>query len=155
MYQAWKLIFYHSFIRIFPYYYYWTCNGPVQSLVVKKKPNKTTENLRIFWIGECHNLQVLLSWVRRICFQETWAFHTHWVFSQVWKKRAGKGSTECLRNSSKQKSWVLRAGSRMCLYFTITEHQFLFYQDTPFSPCVSSIHPTLMLNFKKTGELQP
>lgn len=34
VYQALKLIFYHSLIRIFPYYYYWGCDEPVQSLVV-------------------------------------------------------------------------------------------------------------------------
>lgn len=38
------------------------------------------------------------------CFRETWAFCT--VFSQVWERTAGKGSTECLRSSSKQKSWI-------------------------------------------------
>lgn len=53
------------------------------------------------------------------------------------------------------KSWsvVLCACSRMCLYFTITEHQFLFCQNTSSSLYILSIRPTQMLNFEKTGEL--
>lgn len=81
--------------------------------------------------------------------------HTLVAECSVWERRAEKRSTACLRNSSKQKSGsvVLCAGSRMCLYFTIAEHQFLFCQDTPFSLYVLSIRRTQMLNFEKAGEL--